>query len=698
MKSKGFFRLCAMILALSVAHPAPANEVRPENTLYSVLFISSYHPSFPTFFDQVEGLRSVLKSPTVNLDIEFMDAKRFNQQQLQGVFYTNLARKLEQLPKYDLVITGDDAATHFAVDHRDDLFADLPIVFFGVNDLAFAASFDRDANVTGVMERASFADTIRLIGRLMGDTEVMVITDGTLSAQADTRRFLQDMQTINFSDFRMMSLATHSFDDMLSEVEKLELPASLLLISIFCDKTGKVQDFDRTFMDIRHVAKVPIFHLWQPGINEGVLGGKLLSHRTMAHTAAQMAMQILEGDSPANIPVKNTPTHYVVDYREMARFGLDLDALPADTQIVNAPDPIYQTYREYIVTSILILVLLSITIIVLLLRIRARQAFAKQMLSVNEALESKVHSRTAALELANDEVENILRLRDSILDNSLVSIVLTKARRIEWINDYAEIMFGYSEDDVIGREPDFLYLHEDDYNRFNSEAPQLLRRGEKYRADFAFRCKDGTVLWGMVSGKAINPENLEEGILYIVVDITARKQAEEQLKLLNAKLEAQATTDHLTGISNRRHAVKRINGEIKKAQRYKQPFAVIMVDVDFFKKLNDSYGHSAGDHVLKQIAALLKGTCRQVDTVARWGGEEFLVLCPLTPLSEAKKLAELLRVRMETHEFGLPCRVTASFGVAAYRGETNLEEIIQEADKALYTAKTLRNCVRAVAG
>ncbi|MGB1058757.1 MAG: hypothetical protein ACPGZU_01395, partial [Ketobacter sp.] len=105
----------------------------------SVLFISSYHPGFPTFFDQLAGLRSVLQGENLRLDMEFLDSKRFVS--YEDLFQQGLEYKLSVLPAYDVIITADDAATWFATQHRESLFADTPIVFFGVNDMNFGLSF-----------------------------------------------------------------------------------------------------------------------------------------------------------------------------------------------------------------------------------------------------------------------------------------------------------------------------------------------------------------------------------------------------------------------------------------------------------------------------------------------------------------------------------------------------------------------------
>ena len=119
-----------------------------------------------------------------------------------------------------------------------------------------------------------------------------------------------------------------------------------------------------------------------------------------------------------------------------------------------------------------------------------------------------------------------------------------------------------------------------------------------------------------------------------------------------------------------------------------------MMDIDHFKSINDRFSHQAGDSVLVGIGAILAGNIRAVDTAGRWGGEEFLIVCPETDATGGAKLAELIRQLIEVQDFGLPDRVTASFGTAAGRPGMTAEDLLKEADEALYHAKaTNRNRV-----
>jgi diguanylate cyclase (GGDEF)-like protein len=163
--------------------------------------------------------------------------------------------------------------------------------------------------------------------------------------------------------------------------------------------------------------------------------------------------------------------------------------------------------------------------------------------------------------------------------------------------------------------------------------------------------------------------------------------ANDTLRKKNEELERVSVTDGLTGLYNRRRLMEALSDEARRSQRLKHTFAVLMVDVDHFKKYNDSFGHLAGDGVLTRVAAMLREATREVDFVARYGGEEFLVMLPETGMPEALEIAERIRSRIAEEPFPSR-RMTVSIGVAEFplHGQTP-EQVIAAADEALYEAK-----------
>jgi diguanylate cyclase (GGDEF)-like protein len=150
---------------------------------------------------------------------------------------------------------------------------------------------------------------------------------------------------------------------------------------------------------------------------------------------------------------------------------------------------------------------------------------------------------------------------------------------------------------------------------------------------------------------------------------------------------SEARIDSLTGLANRRALEEVLAAEISRAQRFTHQLAIVLLDLDRFKEINDSFGHAAGDVMLRAVSHLLTSLARQGDTVARWGGEEFVVVLPETDLAGAQRFAERLRRTIEAQSVG-DMKTSASCGVATMLPEDNVEELLRAADQALYQAKT----------
>lgn len=179
------------------------------------------------------------------------------------------------------------------------------------------------------------------------------------------------------------------------------------------------------------------------------------------------------------------------------------------------------------------------------------------------------------------------------------------------------------------------------------------------------------------------------GVLFLLLAYRERviTHYNAKLKDMNRELEHLSKIDSLTGIANRHLLNNTFNKEIARAQRYHSKLSIIMIDVDHFKSINDDFGHSTGDHILKTVAHLMTSTIRANDMVGRWGGEEFLILCPETDLHGALQLAEGIRKKIAQFDFGISRSITVSLGVAEYQDNQPLEKFVKRADDALYGAK-----------
>ncbi|MBU4119467.1 MAG: diguanylate cyclase [Proteobacteria bacterium] len=163
-------------------------------------------------------------------------------------------------------------------------------------------------------------------------------------------------------------------------------------------------------------------------------------------------------------------------------------------------------------------------------------------------------------------------------------------------------------------------------------------------------------------------------------DISERKKMEEDLERL-------ATTDALTGLCNRHRFNELLQQEVDRAKRYNTPLSLIMFDLDHFKKINDTYGHAVGDQVLQAVAKVIRENVRTSDWVGRWGGEEFLVLCPEATEKDVLVIAEKLRETVEKHIFETVKTITVSCGVTRFKSHDSVDAFVSRADEGLYRAK-----------
>jgi diguanylate cyclase (GGDEF)-like protein/PAS domain S-box-containing protein len=258
-------------------------------------------------------------------------------------------------------------------------------------------------------------------------------------------------------------------------------------------------------------------------------------------------------------------------------------------------------------------------------------------------------------------------------------------------------------------------IHPEDYPRVMAHFEAYInQRNEHYLIEYRCRCHDGSYLWIEDSGHIIarNEDGSVARMLGAHRNIDAGKRLVAQLEQKNHSLETQvaertrelswvnqqlqrqldenrilAERDALTRIANRYRLEKTLQQECERAKRFRQPLAVIAMDLDDFKPINDRHGHARGDAALIRVVENLSTSLRELDLLARWGGDEFVMVLPQTTLGEALDLAGQLRRVMERLEPVGECRLTMSYGVVQWQEGEGQAEVLVRADKALYRAK-----------
>lgn len=303
-----------------------------------------------------------------------------------------------------------------------------------------------------------------------------------------------------------------------------------------------------------------------------------------------------------------------------------------------------------------------------------------RILHTAQLLEERVKERT-------QEINQTKHLLQAVLDAELSFVVVTNEHNMIYVNQTLLNFFDYDsleefESNKVQISRRFSYIDENDtfqngehnhnwieYILSHPNRSSMTIEIEKEEQKYFFRPHAKNIL--------LDNQNL---FLIILSEIT--KDFNEQCALKNI-----ASTDALTGLANRSKFNQVIEQQIELAQSTANPLSLLFVDIDFFKEVNDTYGHNVGDEVLKALAKILKNSVRTNDFVVRWGGEEFVIILPSTTAQNAIKVANKIRNEVKTYTFDHGQSLTISCGVTQYQERETVGNFIQRADQALYKAK-----------
>ena len=484
------------------------------------LLISSYHPGFPTFFHQIEGIESILAPAGVDLDVEYMDSKRFNLPEDIDSFRDMLADKLSRLPRYDLVLTADDNALRFALENREELFPDTPLVFFGVNDQSLARSAGGDDYITGVIEAVSMEETLRTAFELQPGLRTMyALVDGTTSGGADLLTYLSKRTVFPNRNLAVLSLTDLTWDELAERTRSLGPEDAILLLSAYRDSAGVTVSFDEGLRRILENTEVPVYDLWEHGLGLGAIGGKIISHFEQGRRAARMGLDILRGTPVRELPVVegSEANRYIFDYRELKRFRIDPDDLPSGTRLLNPPNTLWSAYKVELSLGLGVLAVLAVLICLLLAYIsRLRRAR--------------------------------VRLRESE-ERLQMSLEATSDGLWDWSLDADKVYFSPGYYTMLGYEVNafppsyeswYGLLHPDDRDEAVNQVSAHMQSGEEFRIEFRLRNNDGGWTWIMARGKTIawTRAGRPKRMVGTHADVTDRKRFED--RLVRAKETAEA--------------------------------------------------------------------------------------------------------------------------------------------------------------
>lgn len=292
---------------------------------------------------------------------------------------------------------------------------------------------------------------------------------------------------------------------------------------------------------------------------------------------------------------------------------------------------------------------------------------------------------------ATRKMEEQKALADSIISAMPQAVVVLRKDTIVFASDAVETIFGWTPAEVVGGKVRMFYKNDHDFRDGRRYIRLILGKENTCSLESRHRRKDGREVTCMQYNSRIGAEAKNGKIVTIFEDITARKEAEEALRESEKRYLELSITDGLTRLYNTRHCYTILESEVARSNRFKHPLTILMMDIDNFKRFNDTHGHLEGDQVLIRFSDVVRRSIRKVDHACRYGGEEFVAILPETIAEHGVRAAERIRNEFKKEVFtpkaGTDEQVTVSIGVAQLIPQEGLADLIKRADKQLYRAK-----------
>lgn len=569
---KGFIPILLLVILLIISYSDQSNafNVNNEEGMKRVLLISSYSPNFQNFYQHIEGIKSQFEGENIELDVEFMDTKRFYTDENINNFYKSLKYKVENMDPYDAIIVADDNALNFISEYQDELFKKIPIVFMGINNLENAIKASENPYITGVIENASIKETIEIASKLNSNaTNVIAITDNTNSGQGELVAYYHEKNEFENLSLYDIDLSNYDFQEFALKLQEIDEDDIVLLLSVFSDNNNNKVTFNEGLQIVLDNCSQPIYYPYYQGLGDGIIGGKVISHYEQGSSAASIVKDIFNGKNISNIAcIYKSPKKYIFDYNVIKAYGIDEKLLPKDTLLLNKKNSVLKKYLGYIVAASLILLFQFILIMVL---------------------------QTNIIKRKKSEID-LIRSREKLVESN----------------------------------------------------EELASTNEELTASL------------------------------------------EEIRVQDQKIHHLIYCDLLTGLHNR-FSIFQIIDNVINYEKNQGIMAVMFLDVDNFKNINDTYGHDIGDEVIKVIGLKLKEYENDEISIGRFGGDEFLIMIKnQTKTQDIIDFVEAIQREFAEQIVGsnITLFLTFSIGIVLfpYNGN-NRSELVKNADLALYKAK-----------
>lgn len=439
-----------------------ASESLRQEGEYRVLFLSSYSQSHFSVPLQWQGLKEGFDGQSVVLDTEYMDRKNHPEEETFRLFTEQLTKKLSTV-SYDVLVTGDDDALSFAEEHRQDLFADCPVVFLGINNIRFAEQVHEEGWATGIPEESNFLDVFSTAADFFPDARHFVcIVDSSATGQGDLTQLSGIIGDFPGYEFDVINCSDLTQKQLIEKIEEVDAHSLIMELDAFADADGNIYTIDGMCRLLSEHSDRPIFRVSTGGVGSGAVCSGFIDFEQYGREAAAMAIAILGGQSPADIPLLyDHETAYVFDLDRMKTYGFDENDLPENSTVVSGEVPFLRQHRAILSPLLRIFLAAILVIIVLAIGFVRADADSRKLAEDERDLRHKVYydgltellNRNGLFELDASEFQSacVINVDDLKFVNEKYGyscgdeVLKTIARRLESIHDSKAIRLGGDE-------------------------------------------------------------------------------------------------------------------------------------------------------------------------------------------------------------------------------------------------------------
>lgn len=642
-----------------------------------VFVLHSYSQEYPWTKGQHQGFIQALKadpSQTYTFNVEYLNTKRSSYTPAYADLFARYLREKYQGYRPAAIYVTNDNALSFALSHLDKVFPDAPVFFSGVNNYDIKPRLD-SARITGVFEKKDIAPNLRLMRRIDDSVrDIVIVGDASETYRVIANEIREELT--RYPDLHATYLSESRIDDLVALLkQRKERFVFLTTLGAVKDGAGRTLPLAETIKAVVNAGHFVVFSMEDAYLYRGVLGGYVTSGPRQGQVAAQLLRRYVSGTPISSLaPIEASPNEYILDETELAKAGLPLPKdLAEPMQLINKLPTFYETNRSIILGTLygltgLLLISLGGSLLLFIRKDR-------QMTRVNE-MERRGERLGRILNTSNNEIY--------VFDAQTLHFVD--------VNYGARQNIGYSMPELRQMTPVDI---KPQYNLEQFlEFIQPLREGKQDILVFEteHQRKDGT-LYPVEVRLQISQKETPPVFFAIILDITERKLAEQTLREKDAHLEKIAYHDAVTGLPNRTLMMDRLAQATSRADRSGKLVAMLFIDLDRFKTINDSLGHAIGDALLRNAAQRLESVVRTSDTVSRFGGDEFMIL--LEDIREGKDAAiiadKVNHALAQVFEIdGYHLHVSGSIGISLYPLDgQNAETLMKNADAAMYRAKEI---------